>query len=126
MHTKEYIQATFEVLEKGADITKTLHALRTSLQAHGLQKLYPRILKGLCEKIERRDEASTPKMTVARKEDVKQFEQELTAHVHHSKYKPDVRIDAQIIGGYVLETQNVRIDQSYKTKLLHTYRRIIV
>ncbi len=53
MRIKDYIQATYETLKTNSDTQKTLDGLTQYLKHRGLISFYPRILRGLIEKLER-------------------------------------------------------------------------
>jgi len=126
MYTKDYIQATYETIRNGSDANATLSALSLYLKKRGLVKLYPSILRGLMERMKRSTVTTTQKVTTARTGDLKKHEKEIhtllkelggdTAHTHH--------VDENIIGGFIIEGSNKRIDKSYKHTLLQAYRRL--
>ncbi len=126
MHIRDYIQATYEVLQKEGDTSAVFKNLQTALQKRGLLKMYPRILRGLIPRIGRSEERSTPTVVVAREKDSHTYKQhietalaELTGtHAH------GVHIDPTIIGGFIVKGKSKRIDHSYKNTLLHTYHRL--
>ncbi len=126
MYTKDYIQATYETVRKGNDVNTTLSALSLYLKKRGLVKLYPSILRGLMERMKRSTGATTQKVTTARTSDLKKHEKEIytllkelggeITHTHH--------VDKNIIGGFIIEGSNKRVDRSYKHTLLQAYRRL--
>ncbi len=126
MYTKDYIQATYEVLKKG-DADATLSALSVYLKKRGLTKLIPGILRGLIERIQRSNLNTVPKVVVARKEDFKKHEDEIDSFLKEleGNSKHSLVIDKNIIGGFSIEWSNKRIDKSYKKELLHTYHRLL-
>ncbi len=127
MFTKDYIQATYEVIRKGGDSDTTLSALSRYLSKRGLVKLYPSILRGLIERMKRSTNNTSQKVTVARAEDLKKHENEIhillnelcgdTTYTHH--------VDKNIIGGFIIEGKNKRIDRSHKHTLLQAYQRLL-
>lgn len=127
MYTKDYIQATYEVLRKGTDSEITLSALKAYLSRRGLVSLYPSILRGLTERLQRSASYTTPRVVVARKNDFKKHEQEiddflkeLTGSTEH-----EVHIDKHLIGGFIIENANNRIDRSFKHSLVQAYTRLL-
>ena len=55
MYTRDYIEATYEVLQKNSDSKKVLELLSLYLKKRGLFKLYPAILRGLIDKRKRKE-----------------------------------------------------------------------
>lgn len=127
MYTKDYVQAAYEVLREKDDSQGTLRALKTYLKNRGLLSMYPQILRGLIDKIERKNKSLIPTVTVAREKDLKRFKKEIETATkefgNNDEYK--TVIDTAIIGGYVVKGSNRHIDQSYKSKLLQAYRSLI-
>ncbi len=126
MHKKEYIQATYKILEEKDDLQKTLDALTRSLKKRGLLKLYPSILRGLLEKIQKNQRIAHPVVTVARESDYKKYAKKIKslAHIFDLEKVPEVQIDKSIIGGFTIKEKSIYLDESYKSKLLHVYHRL--
>lgn len=125
MYTKDYIQATYEVLEKNGDTDEVLNSLSVYLKKRGLLKLYPSILRGLMEKMRRTGKNSIPKVVIARESDFKKHEKEIRRLLSElGGGGHEVIIDKHLIGGFVIEGNSKRIDQSYKQELLHAYQRL--
>lgn len=127
MYTKDYIQATYEVLKNGQDTTRTLQSLQKYLTKRGLQKMYPAILRGLAEKVALRNKNVIPKVIVAREKDLQRHRSEIGDVLHQlgMSEKPETHIDASLIGGFIIKGAHTRVDQSFKNKLLHAYRSLI-
>ncbi len=127
MHIKEYIQAAYEAITQGGDIDAVLKNLQALLSRRGLGKLYPRILRGLLEKVERGQAGEAPKVLIAREKDSERHKGAIEAAV--SRIAPEstysVEIDETIIGGFIVTGKGKRIDQSYKSTLLDTYHRLV-
>ena len=128
MYIKDYIQATYEVLQEGREAPTTLSALTRYLKSRGLMKLYPSILRGLMEKIQRSGKSTKTRVMVAREEDaekhakeIKKFLTELDTHTDY-----DLKISPDLIGGFIIQSKSVRIDQSHKNKLLQAYHRLTI
>lgn len=127
MYIKDYIQATSEVLKKEHDPVTVLHALKKYLERRGLTKLYPAILRGIIEKNRRSERSSTAKVTIARNSDFVTHESDILkvlADLDQTKGH-QIHVDETLIGGYIIKSKDKRIDNSYKSKLLHTYRSLI-
>ena len=124
MQIKEYTDAAYEVIkEKGVDVA--LANLKSLLERRGLMQFYPRILRGLVNRFEK-EERKTPKVIFAREKDKATFEKEVSKLLkeHLGVLDYETRIDPQIIGGFVIEGTDVRIDQSFKKELLNAYQRL--
>lgn len=126
MHTRDYVQATYETIRAGKDPAKTLSALSSYLEKRGLIKLYPSILRGLSERVRRGTKSTVKKVIVARKEDFTVHEASIREQMKilGGSSDHDVRIDPHIIGGFIIESSDKRVDQSYKRTLLHAYHRV--
>lgn len=126
MRGKEYISATYELIKNGARIDDVLKNLESSLKARGLTALHARILRGLIEKTRRGERTLVPKVIVARERDLirekKAIEKALTAL---GKEEHTIIIDPTIIGGFIAVGNGKRIDQSYKSTLLHVYHKLV-
>jgi F0F1-type ATP synthase delta subunit len=126
MHAKEYIEAIEQLLTQGKDIDVLLGELKRVLSRRGLLKLYPRILRGLIESITRTEVLLTPQVVVARAQDLERQKhgiQEALLHIGGGK-SYEVHIDPTIIGGHITTGRGKRIDQSYKSTLLHAYHNL--
>ncbi len=117
MRIKDYIQAAYEALKGGSDVHETLARLKAYLEQRGLGAAYPRVLRGLSEKLLRAERMSAPRVFVARASDAKHA---LTKAPHVDK--DAIRIDPTIIGGFIIEQNGIRTDASYKRALLDAYR----
>jgi F0F1-type ATP synthase delta subunit len=126
MHTKDYVQATYEVLAKEGEVKTTLDALTRYLKGRGLMKLYPSILRGLQEQVRRKSKSKKPKVFIAREKDVKRHEKEITTALKKlgTEEEHEVVVSDNLIGGYIVQKSDSRVDGSYKSKLLHAYRRL--
>lgn len=126
MYTKDYIQATYEVLKDSTDSAKLLNALREYLKKRGLSKLHAPILRGLLEKMRRSTALVKPKVLIAREKDLKEHSHEInvffTKHLFDTDHSTE--IDETLIGGFIIEAQNIRVDKSHKNKLLQAYQRL--
>ena len=126
MRIKDYVQAFYALIKEGSDIESTLSHMRAYLAKRGLSSLYPRILRGIVEKLRRSERVQTGRIIVAREKDAHHALTESKAHENTfgSITKDNVHIDPSIIGGFILEREGVRLDQSHKRTLLETYRKL--
>lgn len=127
MHIKEYIQAAYEVITQGGDVEAVLKNVQTVLERRGLGKVYPRVLRGLLEKLERGQANEVPTVLIAREKDMERHRTAIEAAVARiapqSAYS--VEMDESIIGGFIVSGKGKRIDHSYKSTLLDTYHRLV-
>lgn len=124
MRTKDYIDATYSLVEGGHDEGETLARLKAYLTKRGLAKLYPSVLRGLAEKFRRNAKTSRTKVIVARAEDTKVHEADIVGVLAEIHGEHDVVVDENIIGGFIVKGKNERIDRSFKQKLLHVYHQL--
>lgn len=124
MLIKDYVQGAYAVLAQKNDVDALLVSLKEYLRTRGLSSLYPKILRGLQEKIRRSQKTHTPKLRIARASDQKNFEKEIEAEIAHLKIHeaPQVEIDPTLIGGFVIKSAHLQTDKSYKATLLQAYR----
>lgn len=114
---KNYLLAAKSLLREGATLPSLLSGLKSTLERHGHEKLYPNLLRSLLRNLEEGKSSNTTVLVVAKEEDVDSF-------VHNSSLDSTrVIVDKSIIGGHILTKEWKRIDDSYKTKLLTWYRR---
>jgi len=121
-----YVQAVLEMIHEGADSAVVLDGLRSTLAARGHDQLYGDILRTVLRKIEA-EKAQNPTVYVAKAADMETHASAIadalkTLGVADSDAVTTV--DATLVGGFVAEAANTRIDQSYKTKLVSLYRSI--
>jgi F0F1-type ATP synthase delta subunit len=123
MYIKDYIEATYSVLQKDTEIDAVLTSLSTYLNRRGLFKLYPSILRGLIDKSTQKEKGFIPKIVIAREKDLTQFKSEIETHLSLQNSTKTI-VDPTIIGGFIIKTKDTYIDRSHKTKLLQTYHRV--
>ncbi len=125
MHTKEFIQATHEILQKGTEPSVVFKSLRSYLERRGLLKKYPGILRGLLEREIQNQKNIVPLVRVARKEDLTHHASEIKKLL--AEFESDTHtalIDTSLIGGFSIENIHKKIDKSHKHHLLQAYRRL--
>jgi F0F1-type ATP synthase delta subunit len=127
MRTKDYITASYKILEKTQDAKAVLTSLKSYLKKRGLEKLYSRVLLGLIEKSERTQKHSGVHVYVAREYDLKKHELEIKKDIttYNLPLEYTTSVDETLVGGYVITTKGARIDRSHKHKLLTAYRALI-
>ncbi len=126
MHAKEYIEAVEQLLAQGKDIDVLLGELKRVLTHRGLLKLYPRILRGLIESIMRTEALETPQVVVARTQDLERQKHDIQKALRSigEQTSYEIHVDPTIIGGHITTGRGKRIDQSYKSTLLHAYHNL--
>lgn len=121
-----YIHAVLEMLENGADVHTVLSGLSATLQKKGHTRLHGAVLRGVLRILESKRGTRGATVTVARESAVSEkkhaIEQALAQLGASSDYR--VVVDPSIIGGTIVEHNNVLIDTSYKTRLVKLYRSI--
>jgi F0F1-type ATP synthase delta subunit len=127
MRTKDYIKAAHALITEGKSVDAVMPSLKKYLEARGLMKVYPSVLRSLIEKVERSEKRNGVHVRVARADDAGKHAPSIDAHLasHNLPKTYTTSIDETIIGGYTITTKNTRIDQSYKHKLLTAYRTLI-
>lgn len=127
MHLRDYIQATYEVLQKDPSDTAIFKNLFVVLQKRGLEKKYPRVLRGLRERVERSEKSSTPMVILAREKDFETYKHAIDTALKtlDTTDSYGTSIDPTIVGGFIVKGKSTRIDHSYKSTLLDTYHRLI-
>ena len=119
---QDYAKATYELIVGGADIDATLTDLKKTLENKGHAKRYPAILRELHNLAERQERGGTT-VIVARESDLSKYKSTIEALIKKNGLDLDhqVVIDKTIIGGHIIENEDLRIDHSYKRKLLDVY-----
>ena len=120
-----YTSAVIELLQNGTEPKQVFAGLKTTLAARGHHKLYPAVLRAVARQLPRalRPPAT---LTVAHERDVKALEQAVTAAAEllQTSRKPIVKIDENLIGGFILEADHHCVDQSHHRKLRSLYQSI--
>jgi F0F1-type ATP synthase delta subunit len=126
MRTEDYTEAMLALIGEGKKEADLLSSLFAVLTKKGHERLYPKILRTLLTRLERDAVRTSAQVTLARDEDASRFKKE----IHEALLRLDtkdstVKIDPTIIGGYIAEAKEKRIDASYKKSLLALYRSLI-
>lgn len=126
MYTKDYVKATYDILKRDGDVSHTLQSLLRYLKKRGLGNLYPSILRGLIDQISRTEKNAKPKVFLARESDFKKYEAEIRSSLKQLGAADDtaIEVNRNLIGGFIVQKKDRRMDKSYKTKLLHAYHRL--
>ncbi len=126
MRVNDYSQAVRALVREGTSPDAALMGLRTMLTARGHLRLYPKILKELLTEVTKDSANETATVTVARAGDEITHKKEITEQLTLlGQNEHTTIIDESIVGGYIIEGTNSRIDNSYKKRLLTLYRSLI-
>lgn len=126
MRAKDYIEAGYTLIAQGKEVDVVLHNVKALLAQKGLLKLYPRVLRGLSEKVSRKNKTESTVLVVARDIDVQRHKDEITealAHIGGSEGYTTL-IDPTVIGGFMVTGRGRRIDHTHKSTLLHVYQKV--
>ncbi len=126
MNVRDYSTAAFELLIEGKDEKSILENLERVLKDHGHERLYPKILGDLAQRLKKQEEKKGATVTLARTGD----EALLKDQIKDALTKLNVtdyitKIDPSITGGFIAQGGEKRIDASYKKTLLTLYRSLI-
>ncbi len=114
---QRYVTASLELLNSGSDFDVVIKGLREVMQKRGHEKLFGAVLNLLETKLAQKEEVLKPQLTLAKEGDLKNHSDIADTAV--------VKINPNIIGGYILQQANTYTDQSYKTRLLNWYKSAI-
>jgi len=120
---ENYIKAVLGMIHSGKDTDVILSGLKKTLEARGHDRLYASVLSGVVRVLEA-GSADSVTATVASEADYKTH----TTAIKNALLElgtsdvPAVQIDETIVGGFVAEANDRRIDASYKSKLVTLYR----
>lgn len=117
-----YTQALLELLKTTEDSSAVISGFSKTLSARGHERLFATVLKGVLRILESErpvtsvvagSEAEAKKHSAAIKAALKEFD---------APTEVSVATDDTLIGGFIVEHNHQRLDQSYKTKLVELYR----
>jgi F0F1-type ATP synthase delta subunit len=121
-----YITATLELLREHHKVGEVVSGLRDVLVARNHERLLGVILRGVLRRLEDGASGATPKVVIAKEEDVKKQKSVIEAMLAElgAKDEPQVTVDPTLIGGVVVSNNYQRIDTSYKRALQSLYERV--
>lgn len=127
MRTKDYIDATYELLSRGVSADAVLKNLRTMLERKGLLAMYGKILRGLLNRIVRKHATEETRVIIARQGDVTRYAEALKEVISDigGGDRHQTNVDPHLIGGFIVTHNGKRVDKSYKSTLLHVYQNIV-
>ncbi len=122
---ENYITAVLEELQAGKDTAEVLKGLQQTLESKGHNRLYGAILRGVLRVLEARG-TSVATVTVVNEASYEKQKDAITAALNELGVvgNPEVITDATIIGGFIAEGENKRLDKSYKSRLVSLYRNL--
>ena len=118
-----YITAVLQLLGEGHDATKAVTGLKRTLKERGHERLLRPILEGVLRIRSAGEQADT--ILIVRDDASRNTnEAAITAAWAElgAETDPVVKTDPSLIGGFIAEHKRVRIDASYKHKLVTLYR----
>lgn len=120
-----YITALTETLINTKDIDGALRETHALLVKKGHVRLWPAVLKGVIQALEKKESDDTPRVIVA-KESAKESAAlkavlEKLSVVHNPQ---TVEVDSSLIGGFVVQYKGQMVDGSYKRALIDLYRKV--
>ena len=123
----DYAKALHISIADGMTAPKALERLDALLAEKGHERLRPRILRTLHTLLETHEKVMTPVVTVANERDVNALTPKVTAILKEMDISrhPIFKEDQHLIGGFVIDQGDKKIDRSYKTVLTALYRNII-
>ncbi len=126
MRAKDYIEAGYTLIAQGKEVDVVLHNVKALLVQKGLLKLYPRVLRGLSEKVSRKNKTESTVLVVARDIDVERHKKEIGVALSHigGSERYTTLIDPTVIGGFMVTGRGRRIDHTHKSTLLHVYQKV--
>lgn len=117
-----YVAAILELLKEGTDAKSIFAGLQDTLAKRGHQQLYPSILKTV-QRILEAQTLATATVAVASEADVKKFKTAIADSLSAlNASSSETVIDQTLVGGFIVEANNTRIDNSYKKQLINMYR----
>jgi F0F1-type ATP synthase delta subunit len=124
---ENYAQALFE-LTQGASAEKldaVMHRFVETLERKRHMRLLPSIVHHFERLRQRAERRATIELVVAKEADAEKYKSAVAAHSAdlgdaHGK-SVAVRVDDSVVGGYILQGNNIRIDASYRKHLLDLY-----
>jgi F0F1-type ATP synthase delta subunit len=120
-----YALALWEMIKKGMEPKKAVHALHEILVARGREVLFPRIAKAFERIAARESNRHDVTLHIAESKDehhAKAAAKKVMTHMNFGEKEiSKVVIDETLIGGWKIESGEQLIDASYKKHLLSIY-----
>lgn len=120
---ENYTQAVIAMIEAGNEPEMVIAGLKTTLTAHGHQALLGSVLHGVVRIMSAKD-LTGAEAFVASEADKNKYAAAIATALAEldTQSEPTVTVDETLVGGFVVEANNRRLDHSYKSKLVKLYR----
>ncbi len=118
-----YIQATVELIKHGSKTKEVFEGLYKAMQKKQHLSLYPAVLRGVSRILETEQDKTLPWVMVAKETDSVKHETQIHQSLSLVGADKDfvIKIDPNIIGGFIIKHNNKMIDRSYKSTLSNIY-----
>ncbi len=122
---ENYTKALIASINEGISPQQALANLQTVLKKNGHEKLYRSILSKALRLLEGRRSGITT-VLVARESDLQKYESAIQNILNEFNVEGDFvkEVDGTLIGGFQIDTENFRVDKTYKQKLINLYHNI--
>lgn len=119
-----YTTALLELLSTTDDVSKVLKGFKATLERKGHDRLFVPVLQAVLRVLE--SKRATTTVAIRSEADKEKFAKEIEATLKElgATTDPEFITDETMIGGYVAEHNHVRVDKSYKSKLVSLYRNL--
>lgn len=121
---ENYIKATLELLNSGTSAGEVIKGLQSALKKNGHGQLFGSVLRGV-NRILSAQKTNAVNVVTANETDQKKLQAEIKTALKQlevSEENVSHNVDDTLIGGFVVEANNRRLDQSYKASLIKLYR----
>ena len=117
-----YTTALLELLSTSDDVAKVLNGFKQTLERKGHERLFVPVLRAVLRELE--SKRATTTVATRSEADQKKFAADIEATLKElgAAANPEFVTDETMIGGFVAEHNHVRVDKSYKSKLVSLYR----
>lgn len=119
-----YTKALLELLGTGEDISQVLDGFKKTLKRRGHERLLVPVLQAVVRVLEAK--RADTLVSVVSEADKTKFAETIKATLTElgATAEPEYVVDETLVGGFVAEHNHVRVDRSYKTRLVSLYRSI--
>ncbi len=117
---KQYVKALLELLETEADTTKVIKHLKEVMIKRGHDRLLVPVLREVTRILAASTRGDEATLTLADKTDEKHYHKEISKLIGDGQFR--TKLDPTIVGGFILDQNNQRLDKSYKSRLISWYR----
>jgi len=125
MTTKVYGEAVYGAITNGMAVPNALSNLTAILEKYGHSSLRGQVLRDLLARFEKDEEKLTVTVRVSQTQDAEKFAKEIAMFTdkYHLR-ETAVKVDETLIGGYILESTEHRLDASHKKSLATIYQNV--